>query len=77
MGTYKINNGEMAFTKNGAKTTTEWKLLLKTGKKSHLFIWKESGCDLNKGNDKQKGSCVKPTPSELAVLTTQKGILKE
>ena len=51
---------------------------MKTGKKSHLFIWKESGCDLNKGNNTQKGSSVKHTPSELAVLTTHlKGILKE
>ena len=45
-------------------------------KKSHIFIWKESGCDLNKGNNTQKGSCVKPIPSDLAVMTTHiKGIL--
>ena len=42
------------------------------GVKSHtFFIRKESGCDLNKGNDTQKGNCAKTTPSELAVLTTQ------
>ena len=42
---------------------------IEDGLKVTPFIWKNSGCDLKKGNDTQKKSCVKPTPSEFAVLT--------
>jgi hypothetical protein len=53
------------------------KTIIENLKKVTPFYMERSVGDLKKGNHTKKGSCVKATPTELAVLTTHlKGISK-